>query len=85
VLGATSIVIRFVDIVAGSLVILALALKLRSRWVWGIYLLACWTYMGVNFYKGLPGQAVMNLVAGGIAAWNIISWKSVDSGGKDRA
>lgn len=82
-LGATSIVIRFVDIVAGSLVILALALKLRSRWVWAIYLLACWAYAAINFYKDLPGQAVMNLVAGGIAAWNILSWESKKAEGKD--
>lgn len=70
------VIIQITDVVAGALILLALVLKFRSRWVWGLYLFACWTYTAINFYKGLPGQATMNFVAGVIAVWHILTWKS---------
>lgn len=73
------LMLQVTDVAAGALVLLALALKFKHRWVWVLYALACWSYTAINFYKGLPGQATMNLVAGGIAAWNIATWKPHES------
>ena len=66
--------ISIADIGAASLVVIALVFRFKNRGLWFIYAVGCLTYAVINIYKDLPGQAVMNIIAGAIATWHTTFW-----------
>lgn len=71
--------IRFVDITSAVLIIVCLAYKFKYRFIWLMYFVACISFTCLNYYKDLPGQGTMNLIAAGIAMWNFWTWKKNES------
>lgn len=72
-------VIQIADIVTGLMVLMALVLRFKYRWVWFVYAVACWSYSVLNISVGLPAEGVIDVIAGGISAWNFLMWKKKDS------
>ena len=66
-------IVSILDALAGLSVIVCLLVKFKIRWLWVLYACACLFYGIINFYKVLPGQAIMNLVAMIIAIRNYFS------------
>lgn len=68
-------ILRLFDYSTAILILLCLTLKFKHRWTWALYMYGCFVYTFINFYRDLPGQAIMNLIAGLIALKNIITYK----------
>jgi len=62
--------IKVLDIFSALLVIMCLFLKFQYNFLWLIYGLGCLIFIFINFYKKLPGQAIMNLIATVVAIKN---------------
>lgn len=62
--------IVLLDLIAAALVIYSLFCKFKYKRFWLIYALGCFIFIGINLYKGLAGQCLMNIVATVIAVRN---------------
>ena len=64
--------IKLLDMISSTVVITALVLIPKRSKAWLLYSLGCFTYIYINMQKGLPGQAMLNVVATGIAINNYV-------------
>ena len=64
--------ISILDYASSVVVIAALFLIPKNSKAWALYSLGCFTYIYINAVKGLPGQAILNVIAAGIAINNYV-------------
>jgi hypothetical protein len=66
--------ISLIDYITAAFVVFSVALRFKYRWVWFMYSIACYTYVGIGISSGLLGLAVLNVLVGTIALWNAITF-----------
>jgi nicotinamide riboside transporter PnuC len=64
--------IKLLDMISSTVVILALVLIPKNTKAWLLYSLGCFTYIYINTKMNLHGQAMLNVVAAGIAINNYV-------------
>ena len=68
-----------VDIISAIIVIVAVFLKFRSKRIWAVYSVTCFSYSYLNFAAELYGQSTMNVIIGVIAVRNFFYFERMKS------
>jgi hypothetical protein len=61
------------DYTSALVVILCIAFKFQSNWIWFPYSLACSAYVYINIEYGIYGAAILNAIVGCIAIFHLYS------------